>query len=112
MAEGQKSGDQVNQPTVEGETVGEVVEGGYVGPLDDYRYIIRRREDTARRLAYILVVILGGSFALHYGATLFLQSTGRANAAESLTPIFNAWLPVIASLAGSAVTYFFTKEKN
>jgi hypothetical protein len=90
----------------------ELVEGGYIRPLDEYSFRARHREHTARTLAYVLVGILGGSFVLHYTATLVLQARGRIDAAESLARIFNAWLPAITGLVGSAVTYYFTKEKD
>jgi hypothetical protein len=91
----------------------ELVEGGSIRDLSgEYKFQTRHREDTARRLAYSLVGILGGSFVLHYSATLILEFTGRTSSAESLARVFNAWLPVIASLVGGAVTYYFTKEKR
>jgi len=89
----------------------EVVEGGYVRPLDEYSVEKMHRADTARRLAYALVAILGGTVLLQYASVLTLEILGRSEAVQSLSQIFNAWLPVIASLVGAAVTYYFTKEK-
>jgi len=91
---------------------GELVDGGFVRSLDEYSFRARHREDTARRLAYALVGILGGSFAFQYVATLALEFAGKSNAVEGLNRVFNAWLPVIASLVGGAVTYYFTREKR
>jgi len=42
---------------------------------------------------------------------LTLELEGRSAAVQSLSQIFNVWLPVIASLVSAAVTYYFTKEK-
>ena len=112
MDEAKKSGEQHEDRIGSGESTNELVEGGYVRPLDEYSYRARHREATARTLAYVLVVILGVTVAGHYVATLVLQLKGKGEAGESLARIFNAWLPVIASLVGSAVTYYFTKEKG
>jgi hypothetical protein len=90
----------------------ELLDGGPVGSLDEYSFRVRHREDTARRLAYALVGILGGSFAFHYIATLVLEFSGKSSAVEGLNRVFNAWLPVIASLVGGAVTYYFTRKKD
>ncbi|MFZ0964196.1 MAG: hypothetical protein WAO35_25300 [Terriglobia bacterium] len=90
----------------------ELVDGGFVRNLDEYSFRVRHREHTARRLAYALVGILGGSFAFHYIATMVLEFNGKSNAVENLNRVFNAWLPVIASLVGGAVTYYFTRGKN
>ena len=89
----------------------EFVEGGFVRPLDEYFVEEKHRADTARRLAYALVAILGGTILLHYVSVLSLEIKGRTEAVEELSRIFNVWLPVIASLVSSAVTYYFTKEK-
>lgn len=88
------------------------IEGGHVRPLDDDYFVERaHRADTARRLAYSLVIILGLTVVVHYVAVLVLELEGRSGAVESLDRIFNIWLPVIASLVSSAVTYYFTREK-
>jgi hypothetical protein len=112
MSHPESSDDKASQKAPEETEKQDLVEGGFVHDLGEYKFQTRHREDTARRLAYCLVGILGGSFALHYSATLVLEFTGKANAAESLARAFNAWLPVIASLVGGAVTYYFTKGKR
>ena len=89
----------------------EALEGGFVRPLDDYFVEEKHRADTARRLAYSLVFILGGSVVVHYITVLILEIKGRPEAVEGLARIFNTWLPVIASLVSAAVTYYFTREK-
>jgi hypothetical protein len=48
---------------------------------------------------------------MHYTCTMILEFYDKREAVESLSKIFNNWLPVITGLAGSAVTYYFTKEK-
>ena len=107
-----RSEDQARDESPKEPESQEMVEGGFVRDLDEYSFRVGHREDTARRLAYALVGILGGSFAFHYVATLILEFSGKSNAVENLTRVFNAWLPVIASLVGGAVTYYFTRNKN
>jgi hypothetical protein len=89
----------------------EVLEGGFVPALQDYFVEQKHRADTARRLAYALVCLLGGTVFIHYVGVLILVLNGRGDAVESLSRIFNVWLPVISSLVGAAVTYYFTREK-
>jgi hypothetical protein len=89
----------------------DVLEGGHVRPLDDYFVEEKHKADTARRLAYSLVCILGGTIAIHYATVLVLELRGKAEAVSGLAQIFNVWLPVIASLVSAAVTYYFTREK-
>jgi len=91
--------------------VDEVLEGGFISPLQDYFVEEKHRADTARRLAYALVCILGGTVFVHYFTVLILIFKGKGDAIESLSRIFNVWLPVIASLVSGAVTYYFTREK-
>src|SRR6266436_1074574 len=88
----------------------EILEGGFVSPLQDYFVEEKHRADTARRLAYALVCILGGTVFVHYMTVLTLIFKGKGDAIESLSRIFNVWLPVIASLVSGAVTYYFTRE--
>jgi hypothetical protein len=89
----------------------DTLEGGFVRPLEDYFVEEKHRADTARRLAYSLVVILAGTVMLHYVTVLILELKGRPEAVQSVAQIFNVWLPVIASLVSAAVTYYFTREK-
>jgi hypothetical protein len=71
----------------------------------------KHRAETARSLATWLVVILGGSVALHYVLTGILAFAGKEEATKNLNTIFNAWLPAISSLVSAAATYYFTTEK-
>ena len=90
----------------------EALEGGFVRPLDDYFVEQHHRANTARRLAYSLVWILGGTILVHYSSVLILELKGRTEAVEGLARIFNVWLPVISSLVSAAVTYYFTRREN
>jgi hypothetical protein len=93
----------------------EPIEGGAITNLGDEPlsfHEAKHRADTARRLAYWLVAVLGGSFAIHYTVTLILEVNDKHEAAENLSKLFASWLPVIASFVGSAITYYFTQEKK
>ena len=88
------------------------IEGGEVGELEELAFHeAKHRAETARSLAKWLVVILGGSVALHYVLTVVLVIAGKEEATKNLNTIFNAWLPAISSLVGAATTYYFTREK-
>jgi hypothetical protein len=91
----------------------EPIEGGEVGALTEIRFHeAQHRAETARSLAMWLVVILGGSVALHYVLTTALLVAGKEAGVESLGAIFNAWLPAISSLVSAAATYYFTRDKQ
>lgn len=102
--------DQINSPTDE-----QIIEGGEIQEIDDDDVrveISRHKAKTTRTLAYLLVAILGFSVALHYVAVvLILVRTENLTLVDTLDGIFSSWLPVISGLTGSAVTYFFTREK-
>ena len=90
----------------------QLIEGGYVGPIEDVSFEVRHRAQTARWLAISLIVTLGLSFFIHYGVTAYFLAEGKADAVEGLSRAFNVWLPVISSLAGAAATYYFTRGKE
>src|SRR5215470_5793319 len=93
----------------------ELIEGGTITNLGEEPlsfHEAKHRADTARRLAYWLVAVLGGSFAIHYAVTLTLEVNDKHEAAENLSKLFSSWLPVISSFVGSAITYYFTHEKR
>ncbi|HEX8163543.1 MAG TPA: hypothetical protein VF538_16860 [Pyrinomonadaceae bacterium] len=101
---------------VEGGTVsGMEIEGGSISEFELYPKIefheAQHRADTARRLAYWLVIILGVSIVAHYFSTMLLEIYGKHDAVESLGKIFNTWLPVLSGLVGGATTFYFTREK-
>ena len=73
--------------------------------------IKKQKAATARTLAYLLVGILAVSVAAHYGIVAWMVYHGKTDVVATLATIFDTWLPVISGLSGSAVTYFFTREK-
>lgn len=88
------------------------IEAGEVGEIRDLTFEeIKHRAETARSLAQWLVVILGGSVALHYVLTVVLIIAGKDEATKTLATIVNAWLPAISSLVSAAATYYFTRNK-
>ncbi len=72
----------------------------------------RAREATARTIALALIWILGFSAAVHYIAVFVLVLNDKTVAVEELSRFFHAWLPVVSGLVGSAITYYFTKERS
>ena len=104
-----------SQPTevVQAGEVAEALEGGHVTALEEYSFVeAKHRAETARMLAYTLVLMLGLTVAGHYAAVFWLKLSGKADAIEDLSRIFTGWLPVISGLVGSAITYYFTREKG
>jgi len=78
--------------------------------LDPSDLLKHRHADTARKLAYALVALMGITILLHYTSLTILLSLKRDEEAKTLERLFNALLPVIAGLASSAATYYFTRE--
>ena len=97
-----------------GETAKIDIEGGEIsGEFDAYDNPIERHKATTTRwIAYLLVGMLGGSFVVHYGFIIWLAVNNKTSAMEAAERTFNVWLPIISGLAGAAVTYFFTRERN
>ncbi len=90
------------------------IEGGEITDLGEDPssfHEAKHRAETSRWLAYFLMSVLVGSFAIHYVAVLLLEIYGKHEAAENLSKTFAAWLPVISGFVGSAITYYFTHEK-
>jgi hypothetical protein len=88
------------------------IEAGEVGELRELTFHeAKHRAETARSLAFWLVLILGASVGLHYVLTVVLVLGGKEEATKNLNSIFNAWLPAISSLVSAAATYYFTREK-
>lgn len=91
-----------------------IIEGGEIKGISGAGYKVDplkgHRATTARTLAYGLLIILAISIVAHYGITAWLLASDRLDAVDKLQGIYTTWLPVISGLAGSAVTYFFTKE--
>jgi hypothetical protein len=67
---------------------------------------------TARTLTFVVVAMLGVSIVLQYGTLLVLTIYNRGEAISTFEHLFNAVLPVLAGLTGSAVTYYLTKERK
>jgi hypothetical protein len=98
------------KPARQGED--ELIDGGSVEGFKELEFHEgRHRADTARRLAYLFVILLAASVGVHYLATVVLELSDKSQAAERLGAIFNSWLPVISSLVGAAAAYYFAKEK-
>ena len=95
-----------------GGEIDDLIEGGDVTELRELEVKPPHRETTARLLAVLLVSILGGSALLHYLTLAVFVYLGKTDAADKLGTFFNAWLPAITALVGSATTYYFTREKR
>jgi hypothetical protein len=65
---------------------------------------------TAHKLAKWLLVLLSGTVLIHYTCLMFLIFYKRDEGIKVLEEFSHAWLPVLSGLAGSAVTYYFTKN--
>ncbi len=70
----------------------------------------KQAAETARNLAFILVGLLAASVFVQYAALAVLVWCNKADVIPHFEHLFNAWLPVIAGLASSAVTYYLTKK--
>jgi len=84
------------------------IDGGHVpaGPPD---FVAESREKTRGKLLSQLVLLLAMLLLCHYIAVSVFVFTGRAEV-KSLETAFNASLPLLAGLLGSAVAFYF-KEK-
>jgi len=68
--------------------------------------------ETAKTLSYWLVGILGGTVFLHYICVMILVLLSKDYELPIIEDILHVWLPVLAGLAGSAATYYFTRERS
>ncbi len=102
-----------------------VIQGGSIvgaseqGAVETQPYNPQRyRAETARRMAFWFVWLLGASVAIHYTAVVLIHLFSKGDKADSkevverLNTIFNAWLPVISSLVSAAAAYYFVKDKE
>lgn len=71
----------------------------------------KHRAETAARIAYLLVIILAGTLVLHFVGTLYAAHSGLDALDKSLGELFKVWIPVIASLTGSAVSFYFARSR-
>ena len=90
----------------------EPIEGGDITGLDEPLSFNQARHEanTAHTLSYLLVAVLAGYFVLHYAATFAAAMWLDPEAQETFQNVYNAGLPVLSGLAGSAATYFFTRR--
>ena len=91
----------------------EPLDGGSVSGADRQLPFHKSRfhAETARKLSVLLIWILAVSAALHYVVSAAFRQWGDEKVAETLAGIFDAWLPVMAGFVGSAVTYYYTRER-
>lgn len=91
-----------------------VVEGGSVSGFEEYKWEPERkhRAETARYLAYSLIALLAATIIGQYVLTVVLVSLNNAGGIAVLEKLFSTLLPVLSGLVSSAVTYYFTREKN
>jgi hypothetical protein len=75
-------------------------------------FVQQRQAETASKLAAGLLKILAGGIFLHYVCILILIYLKRDDGLKVFEDLFHSWLPVVAGLAGGAVTYYFTKERK
>jgi hypothetical protein len=68
--------------------------------------------ETAKTLSYWLVGILAGTVLLHYICVMLLIAFSKDYELPIVEDILHVWLPVLAGLAGSAATYYFTRDKT
>ena len=67
---------------------------------------------TARTLTFVVVALLGLCILLQYVTMGVLTIYNKPDAIPNFEHLFNAVLPVLAGLTGSAVTYYLTKDKK
>lgn len=86
------------------------VQSGYQPNTDEL--LKRGHAETAHKLAKYLLLILGGSVLVHYACIMVLIFYKRDDGIKILEEFFHTWLPVLSGLAGSAVTYYFTRDQK
>jgi hypothetical protein len=72
----------------------------------------QRHSQTARTLAFWLLILLGGTVILQYVCVMVLILRWRDDGVKYLEDFYHSWLPVLSGLAGSAVTYYFTRDRR
>ena len=68
------------------------------------------RAKVTSKLANKVFWLLAASGALHYLTTVGFLIAGNKDALETLSSIFDMWLPVISGFFGAAATYYFTRQ--
>jgi hypothetical protein len=84
---------------------------GFQPPASPHELKVQEAK-TARLLTYGLVSLLAASVFAQYAVLAALVCKNRTEAIPNFEHLFNTWLPVIAGLASSAVTYYLTREKK
>lgn len=86
----------------------------YAGAIQDIHELAFRpeqhRAQTSRWLAFVIILLLAASVAVHYGVITWMYLSGHSEVVPSLDRVFDVWLPVISGLASAAVTYYFTRS--
>ncbi len=88
----------------------EELQGGYRPNTEEL--LKQGHAATAHKLAKWLLIILGGTVLVHIACIMVLVFCKLDEGIKVLEDVFHAWLPVLAGLAGSAVTYYFTKDSK
>jgi hypothetical protein len=83
-------------------------QSGYQPNVSDL--LKQRHAQTASRLAGWLLGMLGGTVVLHYICIMILIVLKRDESVKILEDFYHSWLPVLSGLAGSAATYYFTRD--
>jgi hypothetical protein len=71
-----------------------------------------RESQTARTLAITLVIMLGITFLAQYISLWVLTVYNHVDAIPHFEHLFNVWLPVLASLVGTAVGFYLKERKG
>jgi hypothetical protein len=78
---------------------GDAIEIGDPRPVEKHRRLV-----TMTLIALLAVIVIG-----HYAVLVVLEWNGKK--VDSINSSFNAALPVVLGLVGSAVTYYFTRGR-
>ncbi len=91
---------------------GALRDGGDVVPAEAERPVGSKAVEDVHRgnIAKWLIVLLAVVVIGHYLCVMVMEWNGKKTDATSAA--FNAALPVISGLVGSAVTYYFTRGRN
>lgn len=81
-------------------------------PVDFVEQAKTTREVLTGDMAQLLIRALLVSIILHYGTIGVLEWNGKTAAVESLSRVFQIWLPVLSGFVGSAVTFYFRQDTS
>jgi hypothetical protein len=73
---------------------------------------IAYRDGTTRSLAQGVMALFALSVFGHYAVIIYLTKNGDAATVETLQSIFHEWLPVLSSVLGAVVSYYFAERKK